>query len=103
VSDVASTSSSRRLARCPSYRRNRVSPSHVRMSFAAFQPRKHWLNGHLVLAREAEHPLFRSVQVFSPRNVLHEFRIDHPEQIDASFLALCREAYEAGEQRHLSS
>jgi hypothetical protein len=24
---------------------------HVRMSFAAFMPRRHWLNGHLVLAR----------------------------------------------------
>jgi hypothetical protein len=74
---------------------------HVRMSFAAFQPRKHWLNGHLVLARIAEHPLIRRVQVFSPRNVLHEFRVDQPEQIDSGFLDLCREAYEVGEQRHL--
>ncbi len=75
---------------------------HVRMSFAAFQPRKHWLNGHLVLARRAEHPLFRRIQVYSPRNVLHEFRIDQPEQIDASFLALCREAYKVGQQQHLT-
>ena len=74
---------------------------HVRMSFAAFQPRKHWLDGHLVLPREATHPLFRRVQVFSARNVLHEFRINAPGDIDAAFLALCREAYEVGEQRHL--
>lgn len=72
------------------------------MSFAAFQPRRHWLNGHLVLAREAEHPLFRKVQVLSPKNVVHEFRIEVPEQIDARFLALCREAYDVGRQRHLS-
>ena len=31
---------------------------HVRMSFAAFMPRKHWLNGHLVLARRIESPRF---------------------------------------------
>lgn len=71
------------------------------MSFAAFQPRQHWLNGHLVLAREAQHQLFRRIEVFSPRNVLHEFRIDAPEDVDDAFLALCREAYAVGEQRHL--
>src|SRR3712207_278068 len=43
---------------------------HVRMSFAAFQPRRRWLNGHLVLARLAEHPLFRRVQEYSPRNIV---------------------------------
>jgi hypothetical protein len=74
---------------------------HVRMSFAALQPRRHWLNGHLVLARTAPHPLVRRVRVFSPRNVLHEFRIDSPEDIDAAFVELLREAYRVGEQRHL--
>jgi hypothetical protein len=74
---------------------------HVRMSFAAFQPRRHWLNGHLVLARQTSHPLIRRVQVFSPRNVVHEFRIDSPDDIDDAFLRLCREAYGVGEQRHL--
>ncbi len=74
---------------------------HVRMSFAAFQPRRHWLTGHLVLARTAEHPLIRRVQQLSPRNVVHEFRIDGPEQLDAAFVELLREAYRVGEQRHL--
>ncbi|MGO4691417.1 DUF5655 domain-containing protein [Glaciibacter sp. 2TAF33] len=73
---------------------------HVRMSFAAFMPRRHWLDGHLVLARVARHPLFRRTQVFSPRNVLHEFRLTVPAEIDAAFLALLREAYAVGEQRH---
>ncbi len=74
---------------------------HVRMSFAAFMPRKHWLDGHLVLAREARHPLFRRIQTFSQRNVLHEFRISSPEQIDDAFIALLHEAYEVGQQHHL--
>jgi Domain of unknown function (DUF5655) len=73
---------------------------HVRMSFAAFMPRKHWLDGHLVLAREAQHPLFRKTQVFSPHNVLHEFRLTAPTEIDAPFLALLHEAYAVGERRH---
>jgi hypothetical protein len=73
----------------------------VRMSFAAFRPQRHWLDGHLVLAREAEHPRFRRVQVFSRRNVLHEFRLAEESDIDPAFVALLHEAYAVGEQRHL--
>jgi Domain of unknown function (DUF5655) len=73
----------------------------LRMSFAAFTPKRHWLDGHLVLAREAEHPLFRRVQVLSRRNVVHEFRLTRPDQLDPAFLALLHEAYGVGEQRHL--
>lgn len=79
--------------------RTRIALS-VRMSFAAFQPRRHWLDGHLVLARGASHPLIRRVQVFSRRNLVHAFRIHAPDDIDAAFLDLCREAYGVGEQRH---
>lgn len=43
---------------------------HVRMSFAAFTPRRHWLDGHLVLARTATHPRIRKIEIYSPRNVL---------------------------------
>jgi hypothetical protein len=74
---------------------------HVRMSFAAFVPRKHWLDGHLVLARRVDSPKFRRVQEFSPRNVLHEFRLTGPGDVDAEFADLLREAYAVGEQRHL--
>jgi hypothetical protein len=73
----------------------------IRMSFAAFTPRRHWLDGHLVLAREAEHPVFRRVVTLSRRNVVHEFRLTEIGQLDAAFVALLREAYEVGEQRHL--
>ncbi len=33
------------------------------MSFAAFAPRRRWLDGHLVLARAATSPRFRRVEV----------------------------------------
>ncbi len=73
----------------------------VRMSFAAFRPRRHWLDGHLVLVRQAEHPLFRRVQVLSRRNIVHEFRLTDPTELDAGFVSLLREARVVGEQRHL--
>jgi hypothetical protein len=76
---------------------------HVRMSFAAFMPRKHWLAGHLVLATVVDSPRFHHVQVFSPRNVLHEFRLDDPAEVDEEFRGWLAAAYRVGEQRHLDS
>ena len=74
---------------------------HVRMSFAAFQPGRHWLAGHLVLARQVDSPRFRRVQVFSPRNVVHEFRLASPAEVDQQFIAWLAEAYRVGAQEHL--
>jgi hypothetical protein len=74
---------------------------HVRMSFAAFMPRRRWLDGHLVLARSVSDPRFRKVEVFSPRNVLHAFRLAGPSDVDAEFAEYLTEAYRTGEQRHL--
>jgi hypothetical protein len=76
---------------------------HARMSFAAFMPRRRWLDGHLVLAREATHPRIRRVEVFSPRNVLHAFRLQGPDDVDAAFAALVAEAYGVGVQHHLGA
>jgi hypothetical protein len=73
---------------------------HVRMSFAAFQPRVAWLDGHLVLAREAASPRWRRIQVFSARNVLHAFRLVGPEDVDDEFAGWLAEAYDVGAQRH---
>jgi len=73
---------------------------HVRMSFAAFVPRRRRLDGHLILAREASHDAFTRVEVFSRRNVLHAFRLH--EVPDDAFLGLLAEARDVGEQRHLS-
>lgn len=74
----------------------------VRMSFAAFTPRRRWLDGHLILAREAKHPMIHRVEVFSPRNVLHAFRLTSADQIDPAFVALIEEAYRVGQQQHRS-
>jgi hypothetical protein len=74
---------------------------HVRMSFAAFMPRRRWLDGHLVLARRIDSPRFRRVEVYSPRNVLHAFRLTAPGEVDAEFTAYLAEAYLVGAQEHL--
>lgn len=75
----------------------------VRMSFAQVTPRQRWLDGHVVLARRLEHPRFRQVQTFSPRNHLHAFRITQPSDIDDEFRAWMAEAYVVGQQLHLKS
>ena len=56
-----------------------------------------------MLARRLEHPRFRRVETFSPRNHLHAFRLHGPEDVDAEFRAWLQEAYQVGEQRHLES
>lgn len=73
----------------------------VRMSFAQITPRQNWLDGHVVLARRLEHPRFRSVVTFSPRNHLHAFRLTGPEDIDDDFRSWLAEAYRVGAQEHL--
>jgi hypothetical protein len=74
---------------------------HVRMSFAAFTPRRSTLPGHLVLAREVPSPRWDKVQVFSPRNVLHAFTLRGPHDVDAEFAGWLAEAYDVGAQLHL--
>jgi hypothetical protein len=74
---------------------------HVRMSFAAFVVRRRWLDGHVVLARQVDSPRFRRIEVYSPRNVLHAFRLSAPEQVDAEMVAWLAEAYAVGQQQHL--
>ena len=74
---------------------------HVRMSFAAFSPKKHWLDGHVVLARRVESSRFKRIYTVSPRNVVHEFRVGTPAEVDSEVAAWLKEAYAVGEQRHL--
>ena len=73
----------------------------VRMSFAQLTPRRHWVLGHLVLARRAEDKLFTKVESFSPRNHAHHFRLDTAEEVEA-LEAFAREAYAVGRQEHLA-
>ncbi|HEV2777891.1 MAG TPA: DUF5655 domain-containing protein [Actinophytocola sp.] len=74
---------------------------HVRMSFAAFTPRIHWLDGHLVLARRVDLPRFRKIEVYSAHNVLHALRLTDPAEVDDELSSLLSEAYQVGAQRHL--
>ena len=57
--------------------------------------------GPLDLARRLEHPRFRRVESFSPRNHLHLFRLARLEEADEEVAAWLAEAYRVGEQRHL--
>ena len=74
---------------------------HVRMSFAAFVPRVRWLDGHLVLPHTVHSGRYRRVDTYSPRNVVHVFRLYSPDDVDAEFEGWLAEAYRVGEQRHL--
>ena len=73
------------------------------MSFAVALARKAWLDGHLVLARRLEHPRFRRVETYSPRNHLHEFRLCDAGDLDATVRAWFAEAYLVGTQAHLDT
>ena len=73
---------------------------HARMSFAALMPRRRWLNGHLVLAQRVEDPVFPRVTTYSPRNHVHEFRLEAPEEIDDRLREWIGAAYAVGMQRH---
>ena len=72
----------------------------TRMSFAQLTVRRHWVLGHLVLARRADDPRFTKVESFSPRNHAHHFRLDSPDEV-APLHDFAREAYAVGRQEHL--
>jgi hypothetical protein len=74
---------------------------HVRMSFTALMPKRRWLDGHVVLARRLDSPRFKKIYVVSPRNVVHEFRLTSPTDVDEEVAAWLREAYAVGEQKHV--
>jgi hypothetical protein len=56
-----------------------------------------------VLARRVDSSRFRRVDTYSPRNVLHAFRLTGPAEVDDEFVAWLAEAYQVGQQRHLTS
>jgi hypothetical protein len=72
----------------------------VRMSFAQLTLRKEWALGHLVLARRVEDEAFTRVETFSPRNHLHAFRLDGPDEAE-KLRPWTPEAYAVGCQDHL--
>ena len=74
----------------------------VRMSFAAFTLRRRWVDGHVVLARRLESPRFRRIDLISPRNQVHVFRLYDPSDVDDEVEQWLAEAYLVGEQKHLT-
>jgi hypothetical protein len=72
----------------------------ARMSFAQLTVRRHWVLGHFVLARRIENPVFTRIESVSPRNHVHHFRLDSPEEA-AGLRAFAGEAYAVGCQEHL--
>jgi len=75
----------------------------VRMSFAQLTTRSKWVDGHVVLARRFEHPRFRKVETFSPRNHVHYFRLTSVAEVDEEVESWLAEAYAVGEQKHLEA
>ncbi len=73
----------------------------VRMSFAQLTPRRQWIDGHLVLARPTPAACIRKIESFSRRNHVHYFRLASVEDITPELVALMRDAYAVGEQKHL--
>jgi hypothetical protein len=73
----------------------------VRMSFAAFTLRRHWVDGHVVLARRVDSPRFRRIDVISPLNQVHVFRLREPSEVDEEVERWLNEAYSVGEQKHM--
>ncbi|GAA0937170.1 hypothetical protein GCM10009554_25250 [Kribbella koreensis] len=74
---------------------------HVRMSFAAFTPRLHWLDGHVVLAEQLNSPRFTKIEVYSTHNILHAFRLHTPADVDTEVTNWLTDAYAVGHQHHL--
>ena len=54
-----------------------------------------------MLARRVASPRFLRVDAFSPRNVVHAFRLDSPAAVDEEFTGWLAEAYQVGMQQHL--
>ena len=53
------------------------------------------------LDRRIDSPRFLRIDTFSPRNVVHVFRLSRPDEVDTEFAAWLAEAYRVGAQEHL--
>ncbi|MGH9814410.1 MAG: DUF5655 domain-containing protein, partial [Candidatus Acidiferrales bacterium] len=74
----------------------------VRMRFSGAHPKRQRLDGGFALLRPARHPAIRRAYRFPGTQLYaHEFRLTHPDQIDAGLRALLAESYQVGQQKHL--
>ena len=74
----------------------------VRMIFAAVSLTTQGLDGHVVLSRRLEDPRFTRIESISPKNHVHHFQIQSLEELDGEVAGWLKEAYQVGEQKHLS-
>ena len=74
----------------------------ARMSFAAVSLRRERIVGHVVLARRLENPRFTKIEYISRRNHVHSFSFHSQAELDHEVFAWVREAYQVGQQHHLS-
>ena len=72
----------------------------IRMSFAAFTVKRRWVDGHVILARQLEHPRFTKVITYGPHNHEHDFRLTTVDEVDDDVAGWLSEAYAVGEQQH---
>ena len=75
---------------------------HRRMSFLSIVVRKERLLLGFVFARRIEDPRFDKIESYSPRNHWHRLPIAKVSDVDAKVRAWIAEAYDVGEQRHLT-
>jgi hypothetical protein len=73
-----------------------------RRGFAGAKPKAHSLDGYLDLQRHVEDPRIRRAAPYTKRLVVHQFRINAPEQLDGEFAGWVREAYQVGQGGHLA-
>ncbi|HMD36749.1 MAG TPA: DUF5655 domain-containing protein [Vicinamibacterales bacterium] len=74
----------------------------TRMRFAAVYPRKAVLRIHLVVTRRLPaDPRLEKVETFGPNSLVHTYRIERREDLDATLAAWVQEAYDRGCQKHL--
>jgi hypothetical protein len=64
-----------------------------RVRFAGAIVHHSYVDAGVWLHRRAEHPRLRRVEDLGSLGVVHYFRLEHPDDVDASLIALLREAY----------
>ena len=75
----------------------------VRMRFAGIErPRREYLVATFVLTRPVQSARLRRVEHIPPYYYVHRIALRAPEEIDSELRAWLAEAYQVGEQRHLT-
>ena len=71
-----------------------------RVRFAGVVVRKRWLQVALWLTRRTDHPLLHKTERYAPNCLAHFLRVTRPEELDAAFVSMLRDAYAIGQQEH---